>query len=206
MSKLVYIFFVMGSVGLTAHIKFAYGGVTNAKAAELALHRVERLVILKKIEEGFQYKVKSFTLELVPHQNEEEPSFKATLFQYPPKDPNQKPKAVTIRLDEEGKPIKEPPFVEGDGEADGAPQWPDKDPVTLAESALHYVLEGSVTKPELGPYHEGITEFTVTQEINQASEAVAVVDFKAKDQPILRVRIKMDASFDSSEFIPQTKE
>ena len=175
--------------------------ITNAKAAELSLHRIERLVILKKIEESFQSKVKSLSLVLLPHQDPTEASFKATIFQYPATDGSQK--SIDIILNEDGKAIGQ--TVNAGGEALGAPTWPDpnKDPVTLAENSLHYILEGAVTKPELLPYFNGLTSFAITQETNSEGIIHAVVDIGAgPENPILRIRIKTNGDYESAEFLP----
>lgn len=215
---------------LIANSKVAFThGVTKAKASELSLHRVERLVALcnlgdpnqplnipgqpgydpakcknvpnkpkKGIDPDYQNKISNLNIELLPHENEEDPSFKATVYQHRSKDSSQK--AVEIVLDEEGRPISYQEINGGVPHA--APVWPDKDPTTLSENALHYIFEGSVTKPELAPYNENLTSFTIVSGTSADEQQVAVVDFLAEGETkILRVRLKLNGEYDSAEFV-----
>jgi hypothetical protein len=177
--------------------------VTQAKAAELALHRVERLVVLKKIEESFETKIKNLRLELVSHSTPDAPSYKVTILQYPGADGKQK--ALELMMNEEGKALTSNVLPGSD--AVNSPTWPDKDPVTLCENSLHYVLEGASTKPELVPFFQKLTSFSLSEGTNAAGEKVAVVDMRTNDRdPILKVKMKMDGTFDSAEFVNRTLE
>ncbi len=224
---------VLGGLALlgSSNLAFAHG-VTNAKAVELAFHRVERLVLLcnlgdaslphnmpgmpgydptkckndpskpkKGIDPDFQNKLQSITMTLLPHNEEDEPSFKATVYQYKAADGTQQ--SVEIILDEEGRPLSY--TVGAGGPAASAPTWTDKDPTTISENALHYVLEGSVTDPKLRSYNEGLTRLTINPGTNSAGQAVAVVDMERTEaEPILRVRMKLDGNFDSAEYIARS--
>src|SRR5438105_2992967 len=89
---------VAGLESLNAHAH----GVTLVKAAELSLHRVERLVILNKLDAGFQTLIKGLSVVELAHQTEEDPSFKTVITQYAGNDGTAK--SVEIVLDEEGRP------------------------------------------------------------------------------------------------------
>lgn len=176
--------------------------VTRAKLAELSLHRLERLVILKKIEGTFQSKVQSLRLESIPHQTETEASFKSTILQYPGSDGTQK--TLEVIMDEAGKAIKN--TIAQGADAQGAFEWPDKDATTLCENALHYVQDNVLNKPELLQYDQKFSVFSLAQGTNSSGAIVAVVDIQAGPEvPILRVRMKVDGTFDSAEFIPRTE-
>jgi hypothetical protein len=180
---------------------FAHG-VTNAKAAELSLHRVERLVILRKIEDSFQSKPQSIKVEAIAHQNEEDPSFKATIYQVAGADGTQK--SIEIVLNEEGKTIKY--TVNAGADAVNAPVWADKDATTLTENALHYVLDNAAAKPELVPFSQSLSLLKLSPGTNSANVAVAVVDMKATaNDGVLRIRVKLDGTFDSAEVVAQTE-
>lgn len=215
---------------LIANSKVAFThGVTSAKASELSLHRVERLVALcnlgdpnqplnipgqpgydpakckndpnkpkKGIDPNYQNKISNLSIEILSHENEEEPSFKATVYQHKSEDGSQK--AVEIILDAEGRPLS---YQEINGGVPlNAPIWPDKDPTTLSENALHYILEGAVTNPNLKLYNEQLKSFSLIQGTNAKEEMVAIVDFMAEGEAkILRVLMKLNGEFDSSEFI-----
>lgn len=176
--------------------------VGNAKAAELAFHRLERLVTLKKIEEPFQSQLRSLKLENIPHQEEEQPSYKATIYQYPGADGTQK--ALEVILDEEGKTLKY--SVLPGSTAVGAPQWPDKDITTLCEYALHYVLENGSSKAELMPFHHSLSSISVNEGTNSAGKKVALIEIQATEkEPILKISMNLDGSVDSVQFVPKTQ-
>ena len=223
LSLILGLILVVNSKGVFAH------GMTKAKASELSLHRIERLVALcnlgdpnqplnipgqpnydptkckndpskpkKGISPDYQNKIASLTMEVLSHENEEDPTFKSTVYQYKSEDGSQK--AVEIILDEEGRPLSYQEIA--GGEPLSAPSWPDKDPTTLSENAFHTILEGSVTNPELEPYNEKLTGFTIVPGTNSQGEQVAVVDFVAEGETkILRVRMKTNGDFDSAEFV-----
>ena len=215
----------------SSNLVFAHG-VTNAKALELAFHRVERLVLLcnlgdaalphnipgmpgydpskckndpskpkKGIDPDFQNKLQTITMALLPHNEEDEPSFRATVYQHKAADGTQQ--NVEIIMDEEGRPLSY--TVGTGGPAANAPTWTDKDPTTISENALHYVLEGSVTDPLLRSYNEGLARLTINLGTNSAGQAVAVVDMERTEaEPILRIRMRVDGNFDSAEYITRT--
>lgn len=171
--------------------------VSISKAAELALHRVERLVTLSKIDEGFLLKFKSLSIKAVPN-SDDETRFISVIEQIPGADGTKN--IVEIFQNEDGKGIKH--NVKEGTVATVGPVWGQKDPVSLAEEASHYILEGHVTKPELIPYYNNLTGFTLEQGKNSTDETVAVVDYASTaSTKILRVRVKLSGEFDSAEFI-----
>lgn len=181
---------------------FAHG-VTLAKAAELGLHRIERLVYLKRINVSFQTVLKTLTVEAIAHEDEEQPSFKVTAFQHPAEDKTQK--SIELIFNEEGRFLSH--TVKEGGDAKQPPTWPDKDVTSLSEVALHYVLEGVYTKPELKPYSETFSSFDVSQGTNAVGDLVAVVDVRATaNDPVLRIHVKPNGVFDSAEFLPKEQE
>jgi hypothetical protein len=185
-----------GSIAAQAH------EVGNAKVVELTLHRIERLVILKKMEDSFQTKLKSLKLEALPHQNEEDPSFKVTANQYAGGDGSQK--SVEIILNQEGKALS---FAAKPGaDAVGAPDFAGTEAITLAENSLHWVEDAATSRPEIASFSQGLTELNITSGTNQAGAPVAVVDLLAGSaKSLLRIRIKLDGSFDSAEVLPKTE-
>jgi hypothetical protein len=169
--------------------------VSNAKIIELTLHRVERLVILKKAEATFQTKLKSLKLVALPHQNETDPSFKVTAFQYAGADGTQK--SLEIVLDQEGKALS---FSAKPGaDAVNAPDFGDKDAVALAEASMHWLEDSGTSRPELAVYGQKLTQLTIT-----AGGPLALIDLQAgATDPVLQVRIKLDGSFDSADILPK---
>jgi len=188
--------FVFGSVLVTVGLATfsANAAVTASKAMELSLHRVERLVILKKIEDSFETKLKSIKLEKLAHSAPDEPSFKSTLFQYPNSDLTQK--NIEITMNEDGKVLG---FVVSAGsDAEGATDWPDKDSATLLENSLHEVYENGPTVPEIAPFDNDLTQIEISQVKNTAGEDVALIEMKASSTvDKLHLLIKTNGDFDS---------
>lgn len=211
------------------HLAFGHG-VTLAKAAELSLHRLERLVAVcnlgdaklpinipgqpgydstkckndpskprKGITPDYQYKFFSMSVEGLAHQNEDDPSFKATAYQF--KSHNGAQKAVEIILDDEGRPLS---YQEVAGDvSQSAPVYQDNDPTTLSENALHYLLNNVGTKPELSPYNLKLQSFTILPSLDNGGRIVgAVIDFSANgESKLLRMRMKANGDFDSLELV-----
>lgn len=173
--------------------------VSQAKAAELALHRVERLVILKKIEESFLFQPLRLNLVRLDPQTESDPVFRATLEQFPAIDGTQK--NLVLLMNGEGKTLSH--VVNSGGEAQGAPQWPDIDPVTLLENALHYILDFSSVQPELTAFDARLSSLVISQSVSDSTGVIAVIDVRAQShETILRIRIRPNGDFESAEYLP----
>jgi len=177
--------------------------IPTAKAAELALHRIERLAALKKIEDAFQSKLKNLSLEMLITQKPTDPLFKIVASQYPNSNGTQR--KVELLLDEDGKALQH--FVSRGGEAENAPSWSEKDPITLAEVALHLIVEQSKDKPELAVFESALSELSITQETDADGIAVAVFTAKAAGSAsLLKIRIKGDGSVESYEIVSKENE
>lgn len=198
-SILVVGFLMFQMTGVNA---WAAGPVTQAKAAELTLHRIERLVVLKKIEEAFQNKLHSLKLERIDHQGVDQPALKATVYQGPAADGSQR--AVEVILTEEGRALSHA-VVAGGGEPKDAPTWPDKDPATLAENALHHVLDNAGSDPKLADFNQGFTRLTLVQVIAPPGSlrlAEVVIEAKA-GEPVLKINLRADGTVETAEILPR---
>ena len=185
--------------------------LSRAAVVELALHRLEKLVNLKKIDASFQSKLKSLTLSALPKTNPKDPGFYAVIEQYPAEDGTKNQLELWF-VDKDLPPRWEHKVTLG-GVAQGAPSWPDRDAVTLAEMAFHYLLDEWEGNPELAPYNKRVEEVTLLPGVNSAGEAVAQVDLKiskenqeASEPALLRILVKLNGEFDSYVLIPQQKE
>lgn len=175
------------SVLMSGSLAFAED-VTIAKAAELGCHRIERLVDLGRIDEAFLTKFSSLSIAL---DSTNGAKFKWTGLQNAGADGS----ANTIELmqDGTGKTIGNPNIIAG-AEA-GSPTWPDKDPVTLTETALHYILENGPSAANVAPFYNALTSAVISQ-VNQNGETLASVEFKnSENGSILVVLLKLDATF-----------
>lgn len=216
------------ALGLVATPSVFAHGVTLAKAAELTLHRVERLVALcnlgdaakpinipgtpgydatkckndpskpkKGIDPNYQNKIAGLSIELLAHENEEDPTFKSVIAQKVLADGILR--KIEIILDEEGRPLTntELPVVKATAETPVV--WTDKDPTTLSENSLHYLIDNVATKPELVPYSEKLKSFSISPAKTAQGEVIAEVKYIAQNvADILLIYMKLNGDFHSA--------
>lgn len=188
----------LGFVILVGSAQAQAASVNNGKATELALHRVERLVIQNKIDASFQTKLSGVSVKVIPPHHGGDPSFEILIAQYPAADGSRR--KVMIPIDSTGKAGTQK--VTNGGEAANAPAWPEKDSISLFEESLHWLAEQSKTKPEFSAIESALSVVSLTQVTGQGGSLLAQVDLEGKEkEPFLRVRLKTDGTFDSSEFV-----
>jgi hypothetical protein len=170
-----------------------------AKVAELACHRVERLVTLKKIDESFLHNQFSIQPSVLNASAPTDPAFKAVVSQVPGADStgNQ----VVIYFDGAGKALRFE-LVPGASPVN-APVWPDKDPVTLSENSLHYILDGWQTISELKPFYTGLTQMKIEQVKDAQGQIFSRAELRSSEVPQkLEILLKADGNFVSAKIIP----
>ncbi len=185
---------------LSAAPAFAHE-VSQAKIVELSLHRIERLVILNRVDASFLTEIQSLKLSLIAHSDEITPAFKVTAYQGVAQDGTRRGLELVTNAD--GKALSQNVLA---GSAPAvASAWTDKDAVTLTENSLHYVLDNVATTPALAPIDENLTEVNLSHGTNATGQAVAVAEFKTGAQQAgLLVRVKLDGTWDSAEAVAPT--
>lgn len=177
--------------------------VSNAKAAELSLHRIDRLVAQKKIEQDYLLKLKGLELSVIPQESPDDPlspKFLMMAETYAAKDGTKK--RLQIWMNAKGKVLEHKP-LEG-GEPDGAPIWPDKDPVTLLENSMHRILENASVVPSLVPFFNSLVEFTISPAFDEAGSLLAQVDvLSSESQDILRIFLTPKGEFKKEQYLPK---
>ncbi|MEK7790604.1 MAG: hypothetical protein AAB309_03150 [Deltaproteobacteria bacterium] len=177
--------------------------VSNAKAAELALHRIDRLVAQNKIDKDYLLKLRDLKLSIVPQESPDNPllpKFGIMAETYAAKDGTKK--RLEIWMNAKGKVLDYKPLP--GGEPDGAPTWPDTDPVTLAENALHRILDNVSVVPSLVPFFNSLIEFTISPLIDETGSLLAQIDaLSSEGQNILRVFIALDGTFKGEQYLPK---
>lgn len=182
---------------LTSLTGFAHadGKISLAKAAELAAHRIDRLVALNKIDSGFLKKLDQ--VEVTTVENADPVAYRAIVSQTSPA--TGAPLQVEILSDHDGKPLSFKLLPGGTAGVD--PQWADKDAGSLVENGMHYVLENS-TAPMVAPYFNGFTSLCLTKG-SLAGQPVAALIVKSSAQAQkLNVYLKLDGTFISAEVVP----
>ena len=165
--------------------------INAIKAAELACHRIERLVLQKKIDKSYLSKFQKMTV--VPVSNDSSgAAFAATAYQTAPTVEGALPLSLTILLDPSGMVLK---YTVNEGGTNGADvTWSDKDPVTLTEAGLHYLIDHHNSAEELKLFASNfqslvleqvstngntVAELKVSNDIN-SSKLVLTLDLSGK--------------------------
>lgn len=177
--------------------------VSNAKAAELSLHRIEKLVFLKRIDEAYLSKFRHLSLTLLPEESQNHDlsaKFKIRAETYPATDGTKK--GLDIWMNAQGKVLKYEPLP--GGEPHGAPAWPDKDPVTLSENAMHRILDNVSIVTSLVPFFNSLGEFTISPASDENDPLLAQVDVvSSESHEILSIFLTPDGKFKKEEYLPK---
>lgn len=191
--KTMFQFLFVALMGLSTHA-FAdgdhsgHGGVSAAKAAELALHRVGKLVDLKKIDASFVSHFHAVQLTTLPMGHESGAAYQAFIYQAPNAGQHAK---VELLLDMAGKALSHK--VVGTASA-GSTQWPGKDPLTIAENAFHWVLDNG-SNATVKPFFSNLSEMNLT-----ATGSHAIATFKStQTAQVLVVHLTLDGAVTKTE-------
>ncbi len=173
----------------------AFAQASNLTAAEIAAHRVEKLILLKKVESAFQNKFKGLGVENLSNGGPGKPTFKVTLSQEA--DAGASANKVEITSDSTGKALAH--TVVAGTNPSSATVWAGKDPLTLTELALHHV-------EHLGPSNQKIGQFIISlkalriSQISENGQSVAKIEIVAngiKEQ--LTMKLKSDGTLINTE-------
>lgn len=168
--------------------------VTNAKAVEIAAHRVDRLVALGKIDASFSKKIEKLSVAIV---NQPPVHFKVRVSQTKPAQGT--PMQVDLSFDKDGKPLAFQPVAGGVAGPDSG--WTTKDAVALTENALHYVIDNG-KDVKYSPYDKGLTTFVLSKgTLNGQTVAMGQLTSSMTKEK-LNVYLKLDGSFISAEVVP----
>lgn len=170
--------------------------VSQAKVAELACHRAERLVTLKKIDAAFVNNVAS--ISVVP-QTEGEARFKAYILLYP--DFNGQQGRLEIDFDANGK--VQGYSVNPTQPSVQAPTWPELDSVTLVENSLHYILDGWAANSDLKIFNEHFKSLVLTQVQDGNGKIFSKAQiFLDNSSAKLEVILKTDGTLQEAKIVP----
>lgn len=167
--------------------------VVITKAVELGVHRIERLVTLKKIDPMF---INSLVGLRAERTNDSATPYKIFGFAQP--DANNQSSTIIMLSDANGKVISHslgPIFQPAN-----PVQWPEADAGTLMEDALHFVLEGWVKNPEVKPFYLGLNSIAMTSALDPSGKLIALFAVTSDDDTkTLYIRLKTDGTFISHE-------
>ena len=192
LNALIAILAVANSAGAQAET------MSQSKAIELSLHRIERLVALKRIDATFLTQLKGLNVKTLAHQTPEQPSYQVQALQVEGADHTQK--TLQIIFDQDGHYLSH--TVIAGTESASVPQWGDKDSVGMMETAMHWILDNPEHRADVSEFDKKATQVSLTPATSAAGVKLGYVDVViAANQPTLRVRVKLDATLDGSEII-----
>ena len=189
---LITVMSILFSAGASAH-KQAPDVIAVSKAVELGVHRIERLVTLKKIDEAFRLHLIGLGAEL---SQENGATYKVHGYMAPGADG--KSTTITLWMDNQGKTLA---YNVTAASAPSNPfSWPTKDSVTLMEEGLHFVLEGWAQHPEVKSFYTGLQTISLTPVRDGQGNIQAQFKVTSDDTPqTLFINLKTDGTFLSYE-------
>ena len=129
-------------------------------AGQLALHRIEKLVQLNRIDVSYIKNFDSITVETLTQNVPTDPAFKEVVSQAR-QDAQTAPPQVELLSNSDAKVLSHRVVA---GVAGAGLSWPQKDPLSIAESAFHYIEEHSAHQPQLTVFDVGFKSIAVTQD------------------------------------------
>jgi|GEM_PF-4267109 len=148
----------LASLLLNAAAVFA-APLTNSHVIELAVHRIERLTELKKIDTNYANKLASMSLSLGAPADIANGAYTVLISQSPGAD--QSVNQMQMILGTDGKAIKET-IVKSAAPA-GEPNWTTVSPLTLLENAFHYLMENGENSADLKVFVDSVVEASIHQ-------------------------------------------
>lgn len=170
-------------------------GVTPAKLAHDASHRVGKLVDTGKIDETFIQNMSSLEIIELDHTDMSAPAFKVVVTA------GTGVNQLAVLFDMKGKYMKNQIIAKGDIEAS---PWRAKGGSELIEAALHVVTEGA--DPKLAPFANGLKSASVApRETEQGPVAVVTVK-SSLSAASLELIVSLEGEVQSFKVIEETKE
>jgi len=167
--------------------------VVISKALELGVHRIERLVTLKKIDPMFVNSIYALRAE-----RSGDATKPYVIHGYVTPDTSNQSSTISMVTDTTGKVVSH--TVGKIYQPANPVSWPEKDAVTLIEDALHFVLEGWATYPEVKAFYLGLTSITMTAAQDAQGNPIAAFAVTSDDDArTLHVFLKTDGTFISHE-------
>lgn len=191
-------FFLIASLLVMPMSVFAHPegpGVSNAKALELAAHRVDRLVTLGKIDASFLKQLAKIELNVV--QDQAPVYYKVRVSQTLPA--QGAPLQLDISFNDDGKALDFQVLAGGVMGPDAG--WDVKNAGSLVENALHYILENS-GDAKIALFDKGISTLVLSKAaLGQETVAHAQATSSLTSEK-LNIYLKLNGDFHSAEVVP----
>lgn len=189
---------ILTAIALIALPRLAMAQASLAEAAELSLHRIERLVDIKKIDKSYRDQLQEVSIVRLPQSVSSDPAFKAVGSQVSGQDGTRN--QIDIFMDANGKATPlDPSHLHPGAPAFNPPVWPQKDAVTLLENSIHYI-ENNKTDGAIKPFFDGMTGLTLSQVMNGGTPVAKVSVKSSLATATLIVLLSLDGNVISASF------
>ena len=173
----------------------ALAQASNLTAAEIAAHRVGKLILLKKVDSAFQSKFKGLEVENLENGGAGKPTFKITVSQQA--DAGASANKVEITSDSAGKALAHV-VIAGTNPANPT-VFVGKDPLTLTELALHHVEHLASGDKKIAQFIQPLKALRISQ-ASEGGQTVVSVEIVANNiQEKLTMKLKSDGALISTE-------
>jgi hypothetical protein len=147
----------------------------SINAAEISLHRIEKLVYTNKLPISFQTNFVSISIETLEQKTPRDPLFKVIARQPIALDGTQK--KIEFILDPVGR--TQQTYITKAQEIEIAPVQLEVNSLTIAELALHYLLDNVKIRPELDVFVDNLLSLSLSQITTPEGKAKAILEVKA---------------------------
>lgn len=184
--------YIILSFALSILPRLALAQASLAEAAELSLHRIERLVDIKKIDKSYRDQLQRVEIVRLTPSVASDPVFKAVGTQVAGQDGTYN--QIDIFMDANGKAIPlDPAHLHPGAPAFNPPVWPDKDAVTLLENSIHYI-ENNKTNSTIKPFFDGMSSLVLSQISNGGNTFAQVLIKSGLTSVTLTVILSLDGN------------
>lgn len=152
--------FLVLLVSLVGSFKEVRAGITQVEAAELSLHRAERLIDLGKIDETYSGNFHSLAFEVLPGPVVAGQAQYRIVHQQVPNSDGTANKLELLE-DSDGKPVPNDFKTTEGSPSSNPPQWPDKIATELTEEPLHAITR--LNKDEYQDFIKNLATITLFQ-------------------------------------------
>jgi hypothetical protein len=132
--------------------------ISTGNAGELGAHRIEKLVLLKKIPNSFTSQFKGLEVKSITPGGVGLPSFE--IVGSIEADAGKVATKVSVILDENGKAVSE--AVSSGSAATKPTVWSGNDPLTLTELSVHHLEHLMTTDAKVAPFYNGMKAMRIS--------------------------------------------
>lgn len=172
--------------------------ISRLKAAELACHRVDRLVVLKKVDKAYISKFQKLELVELASNDPSGGKFAVSVYQTAPAAGTAP--SLTMLINDAGKVLPELKIENGATGPDIV--WPAKDPVSLVEAGLHHVLDEQATNVQLRPFTSDFQSLVLTQKGSGNSTVAEILIKSSTTTAKLVLTVDLNGKFINKQVIP----